>query len=70
VAVLYEITVLLLRTPIFPEIRTCETTDEQKRVIVSSFDNKTPVHIPFKNHTCSCYVILLALQLGEFSPFL
>jgi hypothetical protein len=31
--VIYEITVLLLRTLRFPEIRTCETTDVLRRVI-------------------------------------
>ena len=32
----YEITGLLLRTLRFPEIRTCETIDELRRVIVKA----------------------------------
>jgi len=37
--VIYEITILLLRTLRFPEIRTCEMTDELRWVMVSRFSS-------------------------------
>ena len=36
---MYKVTILLLRTLRFPEIRTCKTTDEMGWVI-SCYDNK------------------------------
>ena len=43
--IIYEITVLLLRTSRFPEIRTYETIDELRLVTVSVHQCSTLIHI-------------------------